>query len=123
MTTKINKTNLSIDHYLRTEDNPHTLTLEIDGEQTTWNYNDLSFYEKQKCISKATVISQVEGEYTYNFDLAIYYTEALSRMLVAAPIPITTTTLQNLKASIGDRLISIVPAPLEGGSTEAIKKD
>ena len=124
MANKINKSNVPIDRFLRSDAEPNVLTFEIDGQETTWEYRDLSWYEKNQCIAKATVIiPDKDGNTTFSFDPAIYYSEALLKMITAAPLPITPQSIQNLRSEIGDRLVSIVPVPLDGGNRDEIKKD
>lgn len=123
MGNKLNKSNVSIDKFLR-GDSTDSLTIEIDGEEATFEYINLSWYEKQQCISKATVITPNEkGETSFIFDVSTYYTEALLKMITVAPFPITLQVLQNLKSEIGDKLMSIVPMPLDNSQREAVKKD
>jgi len=123
MVPKLTKTSLSLTDFVRGEREPNTLTINIKGEDTTWEYKNLTWYEKNKCVSKATIIGQNEnGEASLSFDLATYYLEALQTMLVGAPIPITINTLKELDSDIGDRLISIVPAPMGGEGVEEVKK-
>lgn len=120
---KINKTALSIDAFLRADEDTEELTITIDGVETKWEYRQLSWYEKNKCVSKATLIIPSDTGPTFGFDLATYYAEALTMMLVSAPIPISPTTLRTIKDSIGTVLQGIVPAPLDDSLGETTKKE
>ena len=63
------------------------------------------------CIDEAQSWDQVGG---FNFSISKYYASALTRMLTVTPIrPITETTLHRLDRAIGERLVEIVPQPVE----------
>lgn len=123
MATKVNKTTLDISQFLREDEDTETLTITIKDVETKWEYRQLSWYEKNQCVSKATTIIPSETGPTFGFDIATYYTEALQRMLVSAPIPITPVTLRSLKDEVGSILQTIVPQPLDESAGEATKKE
>ena len=99
-----------------------TKTLEIifKGQKWVFKYKDLNWGDKNYCIDQAQMW---EGQ-SFKFSVQKYYAIALTRMLVESPIrPITETTLQKLDRNVGERLIAIVPNPIEApAELEAVKK-
>ena len=89
------------------------------GQRWQFKYKDLSWGQKNACIDEA---QQWDSETGFRFSVSKYYASALTRMLTDTPIrPITETTLNQLDRSIGERLTSIVPQPVEQ-AVEDVKK-
>ena len=98
------------------------LELEIVHKGQTWSftYKDLTWGDKNYCIDAAQVW---EGD-TFRFSVQKYYAAALTRMIIQSPIrPITDITLQKLDRAVGEKLIQIVPNPVEDAATlDEVKK-
>jgi len=89
------------------------------GQRWHFKYKDLSWGQKNACIDEAQQWDTTEG---FKFSVSKYYAAALTRMLTDTPInPITETTLNNLDRAIGEKLIALVPQPVEQ-NVEEIKK-
>jgi len=81
------------------------------GQRWEFKYKELSWGQKNACIDEA---QQWDADTGFRFSVSKYYAAALTRMLTDTPIrPITETTLNQLDRSIGERLVSIVPQPVE----------
>jgi len=98
------------------------LELEIKHRGQIWSfkYKDLTWGDKNYCIDQAQVW---EGD-TFRFSVQKYYAAALTRMIISSPIrPITDLTLQKLDRAVGEKLIQIVPNPVEDAATlDEVKK-
>lgn len=89
------------------------------GQRWQFKYVDLSWGQKNECIDSAQQWDTNEG---FKFSVSKYYAAALTRMLVDGPIkPITETTLNKLDRTIGEKLIALVPQPVEQ-NVEEVKK-
>jgi len=89
------------------------------GQRWLFKYKDLSWGQKNACIDEA---QQWDADSGFRFSVSKYYAAALTKMLTDTPIhPVTETTLNNLDRSIGEKLISLVPQPVEQG-VEEVKK-
>jgi len=89
------------------------------GQRWHFKYKDLSWGQKNACIDEAQQWDTTEG---FKFSVSKYYAAALTRMLTDTPIsPITEATLNNLDRAIGEKLIALVPQPVEQ-NVEEIKK-
>ena len=81
------------------------------GQRWQFKYKELSWGQKNACIDDA---QQWDSETGFRFSVSKYYASALTKMLTDTPIrPITETTLNQLDRSIGEKLTSIVPQPVE----------
>jgi len=97
----------------------HSLEIVHAGQRWLFKYKDLSWGEKNQCIDEA---QQWDTETGFKFSVTKYYAAALTKMLTSAPIkPITETTLNQLDRQIGEKLIAIVPQPVEA-VVEDVKK-
>jgi len=122
---------VSLEELLVTTEPTRDVEVRVDDQRSfTVSVRRLSFVEKTACISAATDYEQDErGQIRAVFHLDRYYVEALKRMIVKAPWPITTQVLQKLRPEIGQQLFSIVPSPFGdeaaenffGGSVERSK--
>ena len=89
------------------------------GQRWAFKYKELSWGQKNACIDEAQQWDATEG---FKFSVSKYYAAALTRMLTDTPInPITEATLNNLDRVIGEKLIALVPQPVEQ-NVEEIKK-
>ena len=89
------------------------------GQRWQFKYKDLSWGQKNACVDEA---QRWDPEAGFQFSVSKYYAAALTKMLTDTPIrPITETTLNQLDRSIGEKLTSIVPQPVEQ-AVEEIKK-
>jgi hypothetical protein len=122
---------ISIEELLVTTEPTREVEVRVDDERSfTVSLRRLSFVEKTACISSATDYETDErGQVKAVFHLDRYYVEALKRMIVKAPWPITSQMLQKLRPEIGQQLFSLVPPPFGdepsenffGGSVERSK--
>jgi len=98
----------------------HEIEIIHKGQVWSFKYKDLSWGDKNYCIDQAQVW---EGE-TFRFSIQKYYASALTRMLTQSPIrPVTAMTLDKLDRGVGDKLIAIVPNPIEDTSVlDEVKK-
>lgn len=91
-------------------------TLEItvtDRKPFTIRYRAMSWLDKSACVSKATeLFLNDDGEPQSMFHIDIYLREALKKMLVDFPFPISDKVLNQLTPEIGVQLQEIIPAPL-----------
>ena len=96
--------------------------LEIVHKGRTWTfrYKDLTWGDKNYCIDQA---QQWEGD-SFKFSVQKYFAAALTRMITSSPIrPITELTLQKLDRVVGEKLITIVPSPVEDtAALDEVKK-
>jgi len=89
------------------------------GQRWQFKYKDLSWGQKNACIDEA---QQWDSDQGFKFSVSKYYAAALTRMLTDTPIhPVTETTLNNLDRAIGEKLIALVPQPVEQNVEEAKK--
>ena len=89
------------------------------GQRWEFKYKELSWGQKNACIDEAQQWDADEG---FKFSVSKYYAAALTRMLTDTPItPVTETTLNNLDRVIGEKLIALVPQPVEQ-NVEEVKK-
>jgi hypothetical protein len=89
------------------------------GQRWQFKYKDLSWGQKNTCIDEAQQWDADEG---FKFSVSKYYAAALTRMLTDTPIsPVTETTLNSLDRAIGEKLIALVPQPVEQNVEEAKK--
>ena len=95
------------------------LEIEHAGQRWQFKYKDLSWGQKNECIDDAQQWDATEG---FKFSVSKYYSAALTRMITDGPIkPITETTLNKLDRAIGEKLITLVPQPVEQ-NVEEVKK-
>jgi len=93
----------------------HSLEIIHAGQRWVFKYKD----QKNECIDLA---QQWDTDAGFKFSVTKYYAAALTKMLTSGPIkPITETTLNQLDRHIGEKLIAIVPQPVEA-AVEDVKK-
>ena len=89
------------------------------GQRWQFKYKDLSWGQKNACVDEA---QRWEPEAGFQVSVSKYYAAALTRMLTDTPIhPVTETTLNQLDRAIGEKLISLVPQPVEQDLDEVKK--
>ena len=89
------------------------------GQRWQFKYKDLSWGQKNACVDEA---QRWDPEAGVQFSVSKYYAAALTRMLTDTPIhPVTETTLNQLDRAIGEKLISLVPQPVEQDLDEVKK--
>ena len=90
----------------------HELEIVHKGQTWSFKYKDLTWGDKNFCIDKAQQWDTDGG--SFKFSIQKYFAAALTRMLTSTPIrPITEMTLQSLDRAVGEKLIQIVPNPVE----------
>jgi hypothetical protein len=89
------------------------------GQRWQFKYKELSWGQKNTCIDEAQEWDTDQG---FKFSVSKYYAAALTRMLTDTPIsPVTEVTLNSLDRAIGEKLIALVPQPVEQNVEEAKK--
>ena len=90
----------------------HELEIVHKGQTWSFKYKDLTWGDKNLCIDQAQQWDTDGG--SFKFSIQKYFAAALTRMLTSTPIrPITEMTLQSLDRAVGEKLIQIVPNPVE----------
>ena len=90
----------------------HELEIVHKGQTWSFKYKDLTWGDKNFCIDQAQQWDTDGG--SFKFSIQKYFAAALTRMLTSTPIrPITEMTLQSLDRAVGEKLIQIVPNPVE----------
>ena len=90
----------------------HELEIVHKGQTWSFKYKDLTWGDKNYCIDQAQQWDTEGG--SFRFSIQKYFAAALTRMLTTTPIrPITEMTLQSLDRAVGEKLIQIVPNPVE----------
>ncbi len=109
---------------------PETLILKIGGHDIEIRYRPLTWLEKSEVLSLALEYTTTEGdkkgatELTARLRHDIFRREALKRMIIESPIPITSpAVLDKLPSEIGDQLEAIIPSPFTSAQAEAVKKE
>ena len=84
-----------------------------DGKGFTINWRAMSWLDKSSCVAKATeLFLNEDGKPQTMFHVDIYFREALKKLLVSFPYPISDKLLTGLTPLIGEQLQAIIPAPL-----------
>ncbi len=106
-----------------------TLVLQIGGHDVPIRYRPLTWLEKSEVLSLALEYTTAEGdqkgatELTARLRHDIFRREALKRMIIESPIPITSdAVMDKLPSEIGDQLEAIIPSPFTSAQAEAVKK-
>ena len=90
----------------------HELEIVHKGQTWSFKYKDLTWGDKNFCIDQAQQWDTDGG--SFKFSIQKYFAAAITRMLTSTPIrPITEMTLQSLDRAVGEKLIQIVPNPVE----------
>ena len=100
----------------------HELEIVHKGQVWSFKYKDLTWGDKNYCIDQAQQWD-ADGS-SFKFSVQKYFASALQRMLTQTPIrPVTELTLQSLDRAVGEKLIAIVPNPVEDTSIlDEVKK-
>ena len=89
------------------------------GQRWHFKYKDLSWGQKNACVDEA---QRWDAEAGFQFSVSKYYAAALTRMITDSPVhPVTETTLNQLDRAIGEKLIALVPQPVEQDLDEVKK--
>lgn len=104
------------------------LILVIQGHEITIRWRQLTWLEKSEVLSLALEYTAVDGkdgpELQAKLRHDIFRREALKRMIVESPIPITSDkVLDNLPAEIGEQLEKIIPSPFSSEQATTTKKE
>lgn len=91
-----------------------TLEIKVPGRKPfTISYRTMSWLDKSACVAKATELFLNDaGQPQSMFNIDVYFREALKKMLVDFPFPISDKVLNGLKPEIGTQLQDIIPSPL-----------
>lgn len=91
-------------------------TVEIDAgndKSFTVSYRTMSWLDKSACVALATeLFLNDDGKPQTMFHIEVYFREALKKLIVSFPWPVSDKVLNGLKPSIGTQLQEIIPAPL-----------
>ncbi|KKL88152.1 hypothetical protein LCGC14_1927590 [marine sediment metagenome] len=104
----------SIDELLSSSEPLQSLDIDAgDGKGFTITYRAMSWLDKSACVAKATEFYlNDDGKPQTMFHVEIYFREALKKLLVTFPYPISDKILNGLKPLIGEQLQTIIPAAL-----------
>ena len=104
------------------------LVLVIQGHEITIRWRQLTWLEKSEVLSAALEYTAVDGkdgpELQAKLRHDVFRREALKRMIVESPIPITSdNVLNNLPTEIGEQLEKIIPSPFSSEQATTTKKE
>ena len=104
----------TLDEIMSSSEPIQTLDIDAgDGKGFTISYRTMSWLDKSACVAKATeFFMNSDGQPQSMFHIDIYFREALKKLLVTFPWPVSDKVLNGLKPSIGLQLQEIIPAPL-----------
>jgi hypothetical protein len=95
-----------------------TATIIVGDKSFELDYRTLSWLDKTSCVAIATEYVPVQDDdgkvrdVRTVFHIDIYFEEALRRMVVKAPWPMSKQVLRNLKEEVGAQLQALIPSPL-----------
>ena len=114
MTEEEKKVIPSIDELMVSSEPLQSLDINAgNGKGFTITYRTMSWLDKSACVAKATELYlNDDGEPQTRFHVDIYLREALKKLLVSFPYPISDKILNGLTPRIGIQLQAIIPAPL-----------
>ena len=86
----------------------------VEGRKPfTIRYRAMSWLDKSACVARATEFFMNENDQPQTmFHIDVYFREALKRILVELPWPISDKILNQLTPEIGEQLQAIIPSPL-----------
>ncbi len=88
----------------------------------TLTYRTMSWLDKSACVALATeLFLNADGKPQSMFHIDIYFREALKKMLVEFPWPVSDKVLNGLTPEIGTQLQAIIPAPLGDDAGNLVK--
>ena len=104
----------SIDEIMSSSEPLQSLDIDAgNGKGFTVTYRAMSWLDKSACVAKATEFYLNEDNKPQTmFHVETYFREALKKLLVGFPYPISDKVLNGLKPSIGEQLQAIIPAAL-----------
>ncbi len=104
----------SIDELMSSSEPLQTLDIDAgEGKGFTITYRAMSWLDKSACVAKATeLFLNEDGRPQTMFHIDIYLREALKKLLVSFPYPVSDKLLSGLTPLIGEQLQTIIPAPL-----------
>lgn len=104
----------SIDEIMSSSEPLQSLDVDAgNGKGFTITYRAMSWLDKSACVAKATEFYLNEdGKPQTAFHVDVYFREALKKLLVGFPYPISDKILNGLKPRIGEQLQAIIPAAL-----------
>ena len=99
-----------------------TKEIKVEGRKPfTLSYRAMSWLDKSACVSKATEFFLGEdGTPQTMFNINIYFREALKKMLVDFPFPISDKVLNGLTPEMGVQLQEFIPSPLGEGTADLV---
>ena len=103
-----------LEDILSTGEPLQTAEITVAGKQSfTVSYRAMSWLDKSACVAKATeFFVNDDGEPQTMFHVDVYFREALKKMLVDFPWPISDKILNGLKPEVGLQFQDIIPSPL-----------
>jgi len=111
-------TDVRLDEILNSSEPTKTATITVGDKSFELVYHTLSWLDKTSCVAVATEYVPVQDDdgkvrdVRTVFHIDIYFEEALRRMVVKAPWPLSKQVLRNLKEEIGAQLQVLIPSPL-----------
>ena len=104
----------SIDELMSSSEPLQSLDIDAgEGKGFTVTFRAMSWLDKSACVAKATEFYlNDDGKPQTMFHVDIYFREALKKLLVSFPYPVSDKILNGLKPHIGEQLQTIIPAAL-----------
>jgi hypothetical protein len=111
-------TDVRLEEILVSSEPLKTATIVVGEKSFEITYKSLSWLDKTSCVALATEYMPVSDEsgqvrdVKTVFHIDIYFEEALRRMIVKAPWPMSKQVLRNLTPEVGQQLEALIPSPL-----------
>ena len=124
MTEEEKKVIPSIDELMSSSEPLQSLDVDAgEGKGFTVTYRAMSWLDKSACVAKATEFYlNADGKPQTMFHVDIYFREALKKLVVSFPYPLSNKVLNGLKPRIGEQLQTIIPAALGESPTNLDKE-
>ena len=102
-----------LDEIMASSEPLQTKEIEVGEKAFTISYRAMSWLDKSACVAQATeFFLNDKGEPQTMFHIDVYFREALKKILVDFPWPVSDKILNDLTPEIGSQLQDIIPAPL-----------
>ena len=104
----------SLDEVMVSSEPLQTVDIDVgEGVGFTISYRVMSWLDKSDCVAQATeLFLNDKGQPQSMFHIDVYFREALKKMIVDFPYPVSDKVLNGLTSAIGNQLQEIIPAPL-----------
>jgi len=111
---------VNLEDVVSTSEPAQTKEITVKGRKPfTITYRAMSWLDKSACVSKATeFFLNADGKPQTMFNVDIYFREALKKMIVDWPFPISDKVINALTPEIGAQIQVFIPAPLGEGTAD-----